>query len=140
MIYEDICYDEKIIDYKKIIIHHVEYNMNYNVNNSTDIPLINSLEQLPVNINAIVTDQLGHTVTDGYVELSIDDKVVQDTIIDEDGVADFYLDLEDLKQGKQIIKLEYFDKFYIPNVVKYFSLTVDVRYQTYYSNKNCIFK
>lgn len=126
MIYEDICYDEKIIDYKKIIIHHVEYNMNYNVNNSTDIPLINSLEQLPVNINAIVTDQLGHTVTDGYVELSVDDKVVQDTIIDEDGVADFYLDLEDLKQGKQIIKLEYFDKFYIPNVVKYFSLTVDV--------------
>lgn len=126
MIYEDKCYDETVIDYKKIIIHHIDYTMTYTVNGSSDITKINNVEQLPVKITAIIHDQLNHIINDGYVELSVDDTVVQDTIVDEDGTADFYLDLEDLKQGEQVIKLEYFTKFYIPVVVEYFTLSVDV--------------
>ncbi len=79
----------------------------------------------PVIINAYIEDQLHHIRTDGYCELSINDMIVQTSMVDLDGKADFYLDLEDLSLTCQTIKIEYYTEYYNTIVFKYFNLCID---------------
>lgn len=96
---------------------------------SRDVPIdisetfiINDNEQLPLQLQLEVKNQLGNTISGMYIDLSIDDKKTQSTIVDSNGVADFYLDLDDLKFGEQVIKFEYFNKNYHPIDYVYFNL------------------
>ncbi len=79
----------------------------------------------PIKISAFITDQHYNLKTDGYCELSIDDTVVQTTMMDLDGKADFYLDLEDVHTNCQTIKIEYYREYYNSIVFKYFKLCID---------------
>lgn len=79
----------------------------------------------PIKICAYISDQLGQEKNNGYCELSIDDVVTQTTMVDLDGKADFYLDLEDIHTGCQTIKIEYYREFYQSVVFKYFKLCID---------------
>lgn len=60
----------------------------------------------------------------GYCELSVDDKVAQTTLVDEDGLADFYLDLSDVPLNKHVIKIEYYNKYWEPIKYFYFDLVI----------------
>ena len=83
------------------------------------------ITELPLRISAYIHDQLGQYKEDGYCELSINDTVVQTTMVDLDGYADFYLDMEDLQPGCQTIKIEYYREHYTAVVFKYFKLCFD---------------
>lgn len=69
---------------------------------------IDSVDELPLRLDAVIKNQLGNDINEGYCELSVNDKVIQTTFVDDNGVADFYLDEFDLNDGEQIIKIEYF--------------------------------
>ena len=118
--YSNPCNDISFI-YEPIILQNQQYtltamsrNNNINLNQTFTI---SKNKQLPLQIQCQVTNQLNKSVTSGYVDLSIDDHETQSTIVDSNGIADFYLDLDDLKYGTQTLKLEYFTKNYHP--VKY---------------------
>jgi len=74
-------------------------------------------------IEARIRDQDGHLKTDGYCELSINDKLNQSTILDN-GWVDFYIDLADLQPGCQTIKIEYYRQYYKSLGFIYFDLCV----------------
>ena len=70
---------------------------------------------LPLQIQALIKNQLSDIVPHGYCEIFIDDKLTQSTIVDSNGIADFYLDLEDLiPNKKQTIKILYYQKWDTP--------------------------
>ena len=94
----------------------------FNAINTNQTLTISENKQLPLQIQCEVSNQLGTLVTSGYVDLSIDDEEIQSTIVDTNGIADFYLDLDDLKYGMQTIKLEYFTKNYHPVKYIYFKV------------------
>ena len=112
--------------YEAIILQDPQYTltpMSRNVNIDTSkVFKISENKQLPLQIQCKVTNQIKDIVTSGYVDLSIDDHEVQSTIVDVNGIADFYLDLDDLKYGNQTIKLEYFTKYYHPVKYIYFKV------------------
>ena len=57
--------------------------------------------------------------------MSINDKIIQTTFVDENGIADFYLDENDLEPGQQIIKVEYFTHPYESINFVYFPILCD---------------
>ena len=141
--YNNKCYSRPYVEFKpfyvvdEIIDMEVEVNGNkYVDDNHTLIPgqkfwIREAIDQygeiinFPVVIHANIKDQIGNYKTDGYCELSIDDQVVQTTMVDLDGKADFYLDLEDLHTNCQTIKIEYYQEYYQSVVFKYFKLCID---------------
>ena len=86
-----------------------EYNQTYSMQH------INSVDELPLRLDVVLRSQplysghSGNIVDEGYCELSVNDKVVQTTFVNSQGVADFYLDEYDVDPGLQIIKIEYFN-------------------------------
>ena len=74
------------------------------------------------------TNQDGNIIDEGYCELSVNDTVVQSTYVDSNGVADFYLDADDLDKGEQIIKIEYFTKYNEAINYCYFKISCDGEY------------
>ena len=84
----------------------------------------------------LIYSQLGLNITEGYCELSINDEVIQSTIVDENGIADFYLDYADIygteEQSNynnimsQTIKIEYFNKYYESTNFLFFDIGYDV--------------
>lgn len=123
--YINPCSDISFI-YQTIILQNPQYTltpMSRNINIDIDKTfIINKNNQLPLQIQCKITNQLQDIVTGGYVDLSIDDHETQSTIVDTNGIADFYLDLDDLKYGLQTIKLEYFTKNYHPIKYIYFKV------------------
>lgn len=140
--YTHRCYNKTIIQWKKIIFIEEHRNMqiftntgnNYCQSTSNECELhassiyeddeyklkeskpytINKAENLPLRLDVYITNQLGTVLDDGYCELSIDDKVIQSTIIDNKGIANFYIDSNDIsKDGNSIqtVKIEHFTKY-----------------------------
>lgn len=75
---------------------------------------IHTVEELPLRLDVMIRSEPtnehpdGNILNEGYCELSINDSIVQTTYVDDNGIADFYLDADDLKPGIQVIKVEYF--------------------------------
>lgn len=115
-------------------IYSTEYQK-YLLNQGDNIA-ITSVEQLPLRIDVNIYSQLGLNITEGYCELSINDEVIQSTIVDENGIADFYLDYADIygteEQSNynnimsQTIKIEYFNKYYESTNFLFFDIGYDV--------------
>ena len=112
--------------YETIILQEPQFTLTPIIDNENinidDIFLVSQNKQLPLKIKCLVTNQLNDIVTGGYVDLSINDHETQSTIVDENGIADFYLDLDDLVMGVQTVKLEYFTKNYHPMKYIYFKI------------------
>ena len=140
--YTHHCYNKTIIQWKKIIFVEEHRNMQIFVNtgdnycqSATDKCtlcvssiyeddeyklkepkpyVVNKAENLPLRLDVYITNQLDTILDDGYCELSIDDKVIQSTIVDNQGIANFYIDSNDIdKNGNsiQVIKVEHFTKY-----------------------------
>lgn len=77
----------------------------YNITNINDFPL-----RLDVSIRSepVTNYPDGIILNEGYCELSVNDSVIQSTYVDSNGIADFYLDREDLNPGIHTIKVEYY--------------------------------
>lgn len=92
-------------------------------------------DELPLKVSVFVQNQNGTLMNDctidgdtidiGYCELSIDDELKQVSIVDTNGESDFYLDLEDLTKLSQVIKIEYYNKYYEPIEYIYFDIVFD---------------
>ena len=63
----------------------------------------------PLEIEVHMYNQVGNSVGNGYCELSIDDKVVQTSMIDKNGYGAFYLDIDDITASNQAIKVVVFN-------------------------------
>lgn len=158
-IYTHPCIDKSIVDFKPLLFEKEHRNMtaymylndtpvfcasssyqdyHYQLN-ETDASTrqISSVEQLPIRIDTYIHNQLGNEVTEGYCELSINDKVVQSTIVDITGTADFYIDFDDIYGNEkpsnnynyidyQVIKIEYFNKYYESINFLYFDMVFDI--------------
>lgn len=117
-----------------------KYIQSQNNTNNT----ISSIDQLPLCIEVDIFNQLGVPIGgEGYCELSINDYVTQSTIVDDNGVADFYIDYNDLYHNEdvnennnyndiksQTIKIEYFTKYDESINFAYFNLAYDNLYDT----------
>ena len=146
IIYRHPCVDKDVVEFKPLIFEKEHRNMKaYMYLNETAVLCasseyqdhtyvlhetdpysrsILSVEQLPLRIDTQIYNQLGNRLKDGYCELSINDKIIQSTIVDKNGVADFYIDFEDIYGNEdatnnnynnitnQTIKIEYFNKYY----------------------------
>lgn len=152
--YNNPCHNKPYIDFKPFYVVNEEIDMSITINDKPCIDNNNNLVpydihgnniyipgqqccireaidadgniiNFPIKICAFINDQLGNEKIDGYCELSIDDVVTQTTMVDLDGKADFYLDLDDVKKGCQTIKIEYYREFYQSIVFKYFKLCID---------------
>lgn len=114
-----------ISEYSKSSHKYIQYQSDFTIKEAT---------QLPLRIDVNVYNQLGVSLKDdGYCELSINDEVKQSTIIDTNGVADFYIDYNDIYNGipnnnitEQVIKIEYFNKYYEPINFLYFTIKYDI--------------
>ncbi|MBO5476302.1 MAG: hypothetical protein J6A15_00925 [Clostridia bacterium] len=102
---------------------------------------VTSVDELPLHIDVNIYNQLGQKIEDGYCELSVNDKVIQSTLIDEEGIADFYIDFNDLYGNEKpsnnynyikqhTIKIEYFTKFFETINFLYFDIQYDGEYDT----------
>ena len=127
--YSNPCRNKTFIDFKPFYVIEEEINIDIKVNGESNIIsrgyTIDDINDLPVKIEAYIKDNLNILKTDGYCELSIDDKVVQTTLVDMDGKADFYLDLEDFKDSCSTIKIEYYREYYHAISFIYFKICVD---------------
>lgn len=84
--------------------------------------VIRTDNELPLKVSVFVQNQNGTLqnhchindgiINIGYCELSIDDELKQVSIVDSNGECDFYLDLEDLTKLSQVVKIEYYNKYY----------------------------
>lgn len=117
-------------------------NHNYILNQNTPYH-VTSIDELPLHIDVNIYNQLNEIITEGYCELSVNDRVVQSTIIDERGIADFYIDFNDLYENedtntlgnyndisKHTIKIEYFTKYYETINFLYFDIYYSGEYDT----------
>ena len=139
IVYENVCYNKTIIKWKKIHFLKEHKNMfvyantcnkkicknnsgccqlttssiydenNDDYNKVSYSYTIKSVEEFPLRLDVKIEDQLHNEKNEGYCELSINDKVIQTTFVDDNGIADFYLDEIDLDPGVQIIKIEYYE-------------------------------
>lgn len=146
--YEDECtYRSKTI-FKRLLVKEkdlaIRALVNKSLNNMTQNEINTLMEEqtsfdiitcdgIPIKITAYVYDQLqglNNPIKDmGWCELSINDKKHQSTLLDYDGRADFYLDLEDVKcEEKYVIKIEYFTQYNKPLCFVYFDLELDTCY------------
>lgn len=95
---------------------------------------IDHIDKLPLRLDVrikthpVSDSQDGNIIDEGYCELSVNDTVVQSTYVDSNGVADFYLDADDLDKGEQIIKIEYFTKYNEAINYCYFKISCDGEY------------
>lgn len=93
---------------------------------------ITSVEELPLRLDVKIRSQPinnnneGNIINEGYCELSVDDKIVQTTFVDDNGIADFYLDELDLEPGINIIKIEYYTEPYESINFVYFPINCNV--------------
>lgn len=76
---------------------------------------ITSVDEYPLRLDVKIRSQPlnnnpGNIIDEGYCELSVNDKVIQTTFVDSNGIADFYLDEADLDPGIQTVKIEYFTR------------------------------
>ena len=98
-----------------------EYQSQYIIKNNSSITVngpkqysINSVDELPLRLDVMIRSEPtngqpeGNILNEGYCELSIDDRIIQTTYVDANGIADFYLDDNDLNKGIQVVKIEYF--------------------------------
>lgn len=83
-------------------------NREFKYNKTSTTKNIDSVDELPLRLDVVIQNQLGNDIPEGYCELSINEKIIQTTFVDANGIADFYLDEYDLDPGIQIIKVEYF--------------------------------
>lgn len=140
--YNNPCHNQPYIDFKTFYLVEEIMDMDITINGdyrNEDQELIpghnywirNAIDEygeiinFPIQINAYITDQLGQEKLEGYCELSIDDIVIQTTLVDLDGKADFYLDFNDIHTNCQTIKIEYYTEYYHSVVFKYFNLCID---------------
>lgn len=111
----------EIVDIKPFILEKERYNVTPMIRNSTintnNVYNFNN-NNLPLQIQAKITNQAGRIVDVGYCELFIDDELKQSTIVDSNGIADFYLDLKDsygigdITPGKrETVKIHYYKKW-----------------------------
>lgn len=96
------------------------------------IHTITSVESLPLRLDVKVRSQSlnnnqTNIIDEGYCELSINDKVIQTTFVDRNGIADFYLDENDLEPGQQVVKVEYFIRPYESVNFAYFVILCDTK-------------
>lgn len=95
----------------------------YNENNAETYQFTNkihTIEDLPIHIGVKLYNQFMNIIQEGYCELSVNDRTVQSSSINSNGIADFYLDYEDIYGTlsynnyndiyQQNIKIECFDK------------------------------
>ena len=138
VVYTHPCYKKKIIKWKKIYFIEERRNIYvyankcnnavchsattcceevgtsiYNNNdkkyiNNANVYIIKHVEEFPLRLDVKIKDQLGIIKNEGYCELSVNDKIVQTTFVDDNAIADFYLDECDLDGGTQTIKIEYY--------------------------------
>ena len=124
--YTNKCYDKDIIDFKTIYIESEIVNMSVSVNGETDLEngysLTDLYNDLPLEIEVHMYNQVGNSVGNGYCELSIDDKVVQTSMIDKNGYGAFYLDIDDITASNQAIKITYYNRFFEAIKVVVFNL------------------
>lgn len=123
--YKHRCYNKEIIKWKPLNFIEERFNMEtyidstlYSASTYTNdhyqrisrIYENQSIDELPLKLQVQITDQLGNIKQEGYCELSINEKVIQSTFVDENGIADFYLNSDDLDKNDQTIKIEYYIK------------------------------
>ena len=148
--YNNPCHDQPYIDFKPFYVVDEQVDMIIEVNdkryidNQGDLATQGSkmipgqscwiheelneageIINFPIKVEAYIEDQLHQEKTGGYCELSINDVVVQITMVDLDGKADFYLDFEDIHINCQTLKIEYYREYYDSIVFKYFNLCID---------------
>lgn len=85
--------------------------------------------EFPLKISLKIIDRMSTGETPviesiGYCELSVDDKVIQTTLVDQNGYADFFVDLEDIPLNKHTIKMEYYNRYWEPIKFVYFDLII----------------
>lgn len=139
--YYDPCYEKVTHYYKKVSFEEEDIKIQAQIipeeGNPVIIPTpattgiiasngakykIQNQEEFPIQINAIITTQNG-ALPEGYCVLSIDDEVKQNTFVNGDGIADFFLDIDDL-QEEQTIKIEYYRE--IGEMITYIYFTIDM--------------
>lgn len=96
---------------------------------------------LPIHIDVNIYNQFNTEINEGYCELSINDEFVQSTIVDDRGLADFYIDFEDIYgeedtnyhryiNDTHTIKIEYFNRYNETTNLLYFDLTYTQDFDT----------
>lgn len=113
--YIDPCYSDNKIFIQKISLLKEEINIDSVTINGRTINnnqiTIDNINDFPLQIKGRILDQNNNPKTDGYCELSINDKVNQSTIIDDNGWFDFYLTPNDLANDCYTIKIEYYRQY-----------------------------
>lgn len=116
-------------------------NHNYVLNQFTPYA-ITSIDELPLHIDVNIFNQLNIPIEEGYCELSINDRIIQSTIVDSRGVADFYIDFNDLYDNEDVvdgnynyirkhtIKIEYFTQYFETINFLYFDIVYQGEYDT----------
>lgn len=130
--YINKCYTEDIHEYKKLHFEDEILVLTTDIikDNSTTKTSINkqetytveSADEFPLQINAYVKDTIGNTKYDGYCELSIDDEIIQTTFLNDNGIADFYLNAIDLPNEEQVIKIIYYERYNEPKLTTFFTI------------------
>ena len=115
---------EEDAKFNKIRINGTELSINATTHKVADYH-INSIDQLPLKIEAQITDQNNNIKKSGYCELSINDKMNQTTLVDTTGWADFYLTQDDLIIGRQTVKIEYYRQYDHSLAFIYFDIVID---------------
>ena len=125
MRYINDCYKKNILQWKQFIFTTEYCNIIINTDDINEVAksiyanntyertskqCIISSNDLPLPLHIFVTDQNNNQKTNGYCELSINDKVIESIYIGENHDNTFYLNEEDLKNDSQVIKIEYFIK------------------------------
>ena len=134
LIYENECTESKIF-FKTLYVYEEQNkvsgikinneNININtVNQKVEDYRITDISQFPLKIEVQITNQ-ENAQTNGYCELSINDKLNQTTLMDTNCWADFYLRPDDLKIGKQTVKIEYYRQYNKSLAFIYFDIIID---------------
>lgn len=112
---------DEIVDIKPFILEKEQYiitpMIRNTVINTNNVYNFNN-NNLPLQIQAKVTNQANRIVDVGYCEIFIDDELKQSTIVDANGIADFYLDLKDEYENgditpkkRETVKIYYYKKW-----------------------------
>lgn len=108
------CKDEKITIFKACVLEKEQYNITLMSRNNILSPNINisvNNNNLPFQLQAKITNQINHEIINGYCELFLDNKLTQSTIVDSNGIADFYLNENNLTNGQHKVYIAYYQKW-----------------------------
>lgn len=128
--YENTCYDTKQIFIQELSLLKEEIEIktikiNDKIKTENEIT-IDSPNEFPLKIEAQITDQNNNAKTNGFCELSINDKVHQSTLVDNNGWVDFYLNLSDIdEENCYVIKIEYYRQYYQSLQTVSFNICID---------------